>query len=382
MSVLHIYNPSHEMAMADNSYNFQASKRVVVMENQLAALPLWWSGDGDAVLVPDKRGLKEWYAGLSAQVQLPTVRWITPEECFPGAFTEIEPWGWNKSLGRKAPGIKDVANLSPMKLDEIRLLSSRATAVRVLATFPACEDWVGESYYCTSETEIDEALSRCSVYVLKALWSSSGRGVMMLQSVGSEQSRKLCSSFLKHGGGLVIEPQYDKVQDFAMEFWSDGKGSVTFAGLSFFNAEYGRYASNWVAPQPVIRDRIKIDNVVLGKVQHHLEKVLSLEIGNSYTGPLGVDMMVVHHEGKLKVHPCVEINLRRNMGWVVLSVYERLLHPDAQGLLVTDYQQPGLIFEDHQHREPAVFENGRMKSGYLALTPVFPETQFRIYLQL
>ena len=40
---------------------------------------------------------------------------------------------------------------------------------------------------------------------------------------------------------------------------------------------------------------------------------------DSYRGPFGIDMMVVRDGGKLKVHPCVELNLRRTMGFVALS---------------------------------------------------------------
>ena len=39
-----------------------------------------------------------------------------------------------------------------------------------------------------------------------------------------------------------------------------------------------------------------------------------------YAGPLGIDMMVVRHEGSLLVHPCVEMNLRATMGHVALRV--------------------------------------------------------------
>ena len=51
--------------------------------------------------------------------------------------------------------------------------------------------------------------------------------------------------------------------------------------------------------------------------------VLARELGNSYRGPLGVDMMVVSVDNKLMVHPCVELNLRRTMGHVALALTRR-----------------------------------------------------------
>jgi len=45
-------------------------------------------------------------------------------------------------------------------------------------------------------------------------------------------------------------------------------------------------------------------------------------LNGQYVGPLGVDMMIVaqeNHDGFF-LHPCVEINLRRTMGHVALSL--------------------------------------------------------------
>lgn len=203
----------------------------------------------------------------------------------------------------------------------------------------------------------------------------------MLQSPGSTQSRQLCSSFLKHGGGLVIEPQYEKVQDFAMEFWSDGEGSVKFAGLSLFSVDYGRYSANLVASQSVIASKIKAHPETLNMIRIHLERVLSGHLGKLYKGPLGVDMMVVNEDGSLKVHPCVEINLRRNMGWLAMCLADHFMAPDVVAKLYSDYNQPGIILQNHIQRDASIFENQRLASGYLSLTPVLPDTQFRIYLQ-
>ena len=43
---------------------------------------------------------------------------------------------------------------------------------------------------------------------------------------------------------------------------------------------------------------------------------LSAILGGKYVGPFGIDMMIA--DGKL--HPCVEINMRRTMGHVALAM--------------------------------------------------------------
>jgi hypothetical protein len=51
----------------------------------------------------------------------------------------------------------------------------------------------------------------------------------------------------------------------------------------------------------------------------HLQKLLD---GN-YNGPLGVDLMIIKKEEALRLHPCVEINLRNTMGHIALLINER-----------------------------------------------------------
>jgi hypothetical protein len=46
-------------------------------------------------------------------------------------------------------------------------------------------------------------------------------------------------------------------------------------------------------------------------------------IEGHYVGPLGVDLMVVKQEDALKLHPCVEINLRNTMGHVALLLNDK-----------------------------------------------------------
>jgi hypothetical protein len=54
--------------------------------------------------------------------------------------------------------------------------------------------------------------------------------------------------------------------------------------------------------------------------------ISSLQLG-TYQGPFGIDMMIVRNNPQLStnssqllLHPCVEINLRRTMGHVALSL--------------------------------------------------------------
>ena len=79
-----------------------------------------------------------------------------------------------------------------------------------------------------------------------------------------------------------------------------------------------------------------VERQLLTEVQLFITEWIKQKINGCYVGPFGVDMMVVGEEdsvsGELKyyLHPCVEINLRRTMGHVALSI-----SPKEEGLCKT-----------------------------------------------
>ena len=60
----------------------------------------------------------------------------------------------------------------------------------------------------------------------------------------------------------------------------------------------------------------------LAAVASEVATVLQPLMAGHYVGPFGVDMMVLSDRGNgFKIHPCVELNLRRTMGHVALSAW-------------------------------------------------------------
>ena len=120
----------------------------------------------------------------------------------------------------------------------------------------------------------------------------------------------------------MVEPYYNKVMDFGMEFESDGEGHVSYLGLSLFHTTNGAYTGNLIAieedKRKVISSYIsdKLGDCVKNKICDCLGEVFC----GKYKGPFGVDMMVVADNNGFLLHPCVEINLRRTMGHVALAI--------------------------------------------------------------
>lgn len=136
----------------------------------------------------------------------------------------------------------------------------------------------------------------------------------------SEQAKGWIHSVISRQGSILVEPKYNKVKDFGMEFTSD-KDGVHYVGLSLFHTKNGAYTGNLLATEQAKRDMLGryVPVELLDEVRDRI--IRDVDLG-SYTGPFGIDMMVVapssDASSQLSVHPCVEINLRRTMGHVAL----------------------------------------------------------------
>ena len=166
-----------------------------------------------------------------------------------------------------------------------------------------------------------------------------------------------------------------------MEFYSDGAGEVTFAGYSLFHTgKSGMYEGNCLLSNKAIRKQLSqyVPSEVLTDLENHLKYRLSALVGTVYKGYLGVDMMVCrfpeNEKPVFRIHPCVEINLRMNMGVMTRFLYDRYVHPDSTGHFVIVYHpSEGEALKEHERMSatyPLEIREGRVYSGYLPLVPV------------
>ena len=132
----------------------------------------------------------------------------------------------------------------------------------------------------------------------------------------------------------MAEPYYEKVKDFGMEFDVTDEG-VRYLGLSLFHTSNGAYTGNVLASEVTKRNMLShyIPVSLLDEVKEKISHVASLK---NYRGPFGVDMMIVRDNTQLKLHPCVEINLRRTMGHVALALSS--LDDDISKVMRIDYE--------------------------------------------
>ena len=287
---LYIFNPENDMALADGKPGYTPPQQIQQMRQELWWLPQWWAEEEDIVWNGEER--------LSL-----------PDD------TKILPWGWSAALCHqlKQAGVQDSLLPSAKELEQLRQLSHRQTAVALLGELreqlSLDGHLAGESTLCRTFEEVEEAVSKHEGALLKAPWSSSGKGLM---KAGSEQWQAWAKRILKTQGSVVVEQLLHKITDFALEFWLDGKGGVEYRGLSlFYTNERGAYLGNWVAPegQKLAWLAQYIPLQYLQEIRKWWEERLKQF---DYSGPVGIDMMLAQ-EG---ICPCIEVNWRWTMGLV------------------------------------------------------------------
>lgn len=356
---LMVFNPEHDIALASNLANFTAPHAGRQLRADLGFLPALWADEGDKVLVDHVESAEKAFRRVAHRLRqlgcrnLPAVneRFTSAKlSVYSDRMTGVQPWGWNLALraALKRAGVDSALMPSEEQITQIRQLSHRRTAARLLPSLQM-EGTVGESFECTTPDEVEALLARYGQVVMKAPWSSSGRGLRFLSTERTpfQMQAGWFRNVVAQQGSVMVESFYNKVRDFGMEFCVDDDG-IHYLGLSLFHTVNGAYEGNILATESVKREIIShyIPVRLLDSIEQRI--VESLDLG-SYRGPFGVDMMIVtdisHQTSTISpqflLHPCVEINLRCTMGHVALAISPtdddilRVMRVDYNG---TNYQ--------------------------------------------
>lgn len=325
--LLHIFNPEHDIALAYNRRHLTVPHAAQELRMNLGWIPALWAADGDAVLVDDVpyavKAATRYFRGKRCEVLF-----LSVEDARKLRFTEISPWGWDITL--KTMLIEKGISLELLPDDEnmrqIRTLSSRRQTVPALRFLRQGlgQTTCGESLYVSDMQEMDRLLKRHRQIVVKAPWSSSGRGVRYVDGEMTPSVSGFVRNVIRTQGGVMVEPFYNKVEDFGMEFEAGRDGTVRYLGLSLFETHNGAYTGNLLATEQEKRQLLEryVPVRLLAMMAERATEYFSNILKGYYVGPFGIDMMIVKSASQkgFLLHPCVEINLRRTMGHVALSI--------------------------------------------------------------
>ncbi len=321
MKTLHIFNPEHDIALAANLSHFTAPHAGRQLRADLGWLPALWAEEGDYILVEHVEAARKAYERLRKKLGRPIATFVSRHELPHLDILQVNPWGWDAALvtDLKRGGVPAEILPDSALLEQYRQLSHRRTSAQLLPAL-RLEGTVGEAVECSTLEQVERYQERWGQIVIKAPWSSSGRGVRFcdaarLMDNGQWINENWVRNIIKTQGSVMVEPYYNKVKDFGMEFEVDKDGKVHYLGLSLFHTKNGAYIGNLLATEESKREQMAcyVSLGLLDEIKQHIIDNVQL---NDYVGPFGIDMMIV----KGGLHPCVELNLRRTMGHVALNI--------------------------------------------------------------
>ena len=387
MQPLYLFAPENDMALAFGGKYYTPAPVGRCIAHDLSLLPLWYAaGDNAAVWseqqIPDE--MREVLIALGitsyATTQLP---------CHDMA---CRPWGWSAYIVERLARMGVARHLLPddEAIDKIRALSGRATSRHILQALQQSN--IGYPLPPLPEVlhtalDVEQYIASQPASILKSPWSSSGRGVWNVEKGYDTSTARYAESIIRKQGYIMGERLLDKVVDLAMEFYSDGT-TVEFAGYSLFTTdERGAYQGNILASNSDIEHRLAtyIEVEYLHATQRALEEVLTTIVAPHYKGYMGIDMILYRNEAnKILLHPCIELNLRMSMGMVARIIADRYLSPLSHGKYHVAYMPEGNRLQELHatlaQEHPLRIDNHKIAGGYLALTPVTPDTHYLAYI--
>lgn len=381
MKTYYYFNADHDLALANGSNRYDAPISAQKLIADLSTLPAWYA-DGGTIITPSEVP-SSWgcniFQQLSLKVDFISIKQFEKDN---QPSDKLNLWGWNRAVCSK------LHRQAIYDIDEYKRMASRSRCISLLQDIKD-EGYISDEFCvpieCSSEKETYLAIERFdNKAVIKAPWSGSGKGLTWVSGALPEQTKGHLKRILSQQGSIICEKIFNKKIDFAMEFRMENK-KCSFAGYSLFKSDgKGTYRGNILASDSEIErclsKHVDLENIENKKnfLQKWFEKNFSI-----YEGFLGVDMMIYEEDGMCFLHPCVEINLRMNMGVVCRLFYDKYAREGSVGeysIIHGKNSSELLNFSKKMSQEyPLKIENGRIETGFLQMTYVGNDSEYMAY---
>ena len=377
-SGIYYFNPTAEMAVANGIFSYQPPELLQSFEKDMATIMLFFAGDNDVVLVNEHPGHNFIHQIRSIKSDLP--EFMTENELILSGrhFDKLIPWGWSPVVCKKLELILPLINNTSMSSvshwnDEFKSFYNRMTASKVLElicseNLPELADFSSlKPQQCFNTGEVQKLLYEKGRLVLKAPFSSSGRGLQMVRRNTLNNSNiAWINSILEKQKFVMAETLHDKVADLSFHFRLKSNSEPEFLGTVYFETNgNGQFKGCHLQNNPNLEICKLTDLFIAGNgvkvIQHVLKKYYL-----NYDGFLGIDAMIINESGQFKIHPCVEINPRFTMGLLTLQL-RKYVRDDA-------YWQ--MLFDNSGNLSKYIHP------GIVPLTPVNTSTKFAAILKL
>lgn len=376
---LYLFNPEHDYALANNHAHFMPPASAIKFADDCALFLQYIVPKQGLLFLPYRKEHPFYDLSLQQFTKDPT------NVC---NIKQVVPWGWDKLIFRQLSDVLPTLPFAEQNIDTIRQIAHRRIAIEGMEYLrkhhPALTIPPSATLLHTSE-EVAHYIQQHQNVILKSPYSGNGRGNLYTrQGVFSATLQRQTEGVIRRQGAILGEPLYDVVQDFALEYLCKDK-HATFAGYSFFNTQHYGYAGNLLCADQEIEQKLTawIPLQQLHTLRDGLQQFIQTKVAPHYSGYVGVDLFVYQEDGDYKVNPFVEINVRMTMGMAAHILYERHVHPAANGFMRLVYRaQQGELLDFVRSQKPMELKDNRWYNGVSVLHPVDCETQYAIMVEV
>lgn len=405
-SRLYLFNPTNEMAIANGQTSYMPPNHLQIFEKDLASFP-WLLGTGNDYILVDT------HAGNSLN-HINDMGWETPKIItHPEELSDkqsnlmFSPWGWSPSVYRRfKPFMHNVSSqwqshpFSKWQSSLAQLLS-RETGYKLLETISNIKQETASHFSLIALpkppliieqiNDLASVMKKCPPpSVIKTPWSAAGRGLFRIRNQNDNpENAQWVKGMLRKQGKIYIEKMLPKIQDISFQFWID-KSEIKYLGHNYFYADPSGQFGGCAIGHPenhsaLFKDTRKIEEAINQAATLLEQGINAMELNKKYTGPAGVDgIFFKDSDGEVKLQPCLEINLRYNMGLANIRLKKRI-HPEAIGIWKTENFAPNQwrkMAEENIKQHPPVLMDGKLRKGFLPLVEPACNKQFGAWLIL
>ncbi len=399
MHNIYTYNPTGEMAIANGMLSYMPPKNLRRFEEDLAFLPAFFASEEDTIItpyIPDHSFLEKW-----KKLGLTNMNYVCGFDSPLKECNYLIPWSWNPAIHHKTRHLKklcsDTFKSSPnFKWQETyRNFFSRDTTNKVQGIIHQTQGSDNKiaiqtpAISITSIDELDKWLLGQNAAILKTPWSSSGRGIHRIDVANNRPANyPWIKGAIKQQGYITAEPLLDKVFDFSFQLNIQQNGHIEFLGFSYFiNDDKGHFTGghiNW-PHQPNEISQFLSDEVLREATQKLINALQQVNPHEYYEGPIGIDGIVYKTKvGELKIHPCVDINWRYNMGIVNIALPKYVEATSIGKWKVSSFARSewNNFIEQNEKSNPLIIDNHKIISGFINMTPPNKEAIFGVWMEV
>lgn len=274
---------------------------------QLQFLSVLYAGADEGALLADEPEASYWE---ELEIKAPKTFLVSEKDFSP--FTEIESWGPSQLVASFARKHGLIYAMPEWKV--VRQVNSKQFSFECSPKLPHAvllENWEhAEEWLKSFEGK----------KVLKTCYGVSGKGHLIIDTPDfpREKIRAFLYKEWKKELPVIAEPWVERILDFSTQWVIGQDKRIELVGSTVcVNDDRGHYRYN----------RVGEEKTLFGPHLHFLkehiqvvEPILGTIAALGYFGNIGIDAMVYNDQ----LHPVVEINARKTMGWVALVLHERL----------------------------------------------------------